>query len=174
MVRFTRAALLAATSILGLACSEAPLDTAPGVDLDRFQGQWFEIAKLPRPTEVDCRATTASYKRTGSTTLDLIHECHVGSLDGPVRQSVAHAKVPDGSSPAKLSVDFGSGYWGDYWIIDVGKSYEYAVVGHPTRKYLWIISRTAKLDQATLDGILQRAKDQGFETANLEYTQQAP
>src|SRR5262249_11087992 len=81
------------------------------------------------------------------------------------------AKVPDPNVPAKLSLDFGA-FYGDYWIIDVGSHYEYAVVGHPTRQYLWILSRTPSLDQTVLNGILQRAHDKKFETSRLEYAEQ--
>ena len=74
---------------------------------------------------------------------------------------------------AKLRIDVG-GFFGDYWILEVGESYEYAVIGVPSRDYLWILSRTAKLDQTKLDGILARTRAAKFDTARLEYTLQAP
>jgi apolipoprotein D and lipocalin family protein len=162
-----------ASLCLGGCGKDPPLDTVPSVDLKRFQGQWYEVAKLPRPTQVDCRGTVATYKLTSDTTLDLVHQCHVGSMTGPLRMSAAHGEVRDTSATAKLSVDFG-GFFGDYWVIDLGETYQFAVIGHPSRQYLWILSRTPTLDAATLAGVLKRAQDKGFDTSKLEYTQQAP
>jgi len=167
---------IAAVMLAGFvsACdSNPPLDTVSNVDLNRFQGRWYEIAKLPRPTQVDCYATVAVYTRTSATTMNLDHQCNLGSLSGPIHESQADAVVNDPSVTSKLSVNFGGGFYGDYWIIDLGENYQFAVVGHPTRQFLWIISRTPTLDSATLKGVIQRAKDKGFDTAQLQYTPQA-
>jgi apolipoprotein D and lipocalin family protein len=153
-------------------CSEEPLGVVSGVELPRFQGKWYEIAKLPRAIQSDCHGTTAFYsERAGG--LDIVNECRLGRLDGELKSITARGEVPDPSVPAKLSVDFG-GIFGDYWIIDLGEKYEFAVVGHPTRDYLWVLSRTPSLDEGTLTGILERAKANGFDTSRLEYTEQAP
>jgi apolipoprotein D and lipocalin family protein len=163
--------VLASAFAVGACNQEPPLATVGSVDLQRFQGQWFEIAHLPRPTQVNCTGTTANYALTSPTTLTLVHQCNVGSLDGPLRQVVANAVVKDPSATAKLAVDFG-GIYGDYWIIDLGAQYEYAVVGHPSRDYLWILSRSPKLDAMTLEGVKNRAQDSGFDVSRLEYTTQ--
>ena len=97
--------------------------------------------------------------------------CSLGNLQGPLRRVAARAVANDPAVPAKLSLDFGYAY-GDYWIVEVGDDYEYAVVGHPTRDYLWILSREKTLPQATLDGVLSRAQARGFPIGILEYTQQ--
>lgn len=155
-----------------LACrSEPPLDTVSSVDLNRFQGQWYEIASIPRSTQEGCVGTTATYRTTAPGAMDLLNECHLGSLDGAVRQATAHGVVPDPSAPGKLSVNFG-GFYGDYWIIDLGDNYEFAVVGHPSRDYLWILSRTPSLDPTVLAAILQRAQQKSFDTSRLAYTPQ--
>jgi len=166
------AVLALGLSLGAAACKQdPPLETVASVDLNRFQGQWYEIASLPRATQTNCTGTRASYAVTSPTSLTLLHQCNVGSLAGPVRQVIANAVVQDTSAPAKLQVDFG-GFYGDYWIIDLGGQYEYAVVGHPSRDYLWILSRTPKLDQATLERITKRAQDNGFDTSKLKYTVQ--
>jgi apolipoprotein D and lipocalin family protein len=154
------------------ACANEPLDVAPSVDLARFQGQWFEIAKLPRLTQAACTGTTAFYKlRDGG--MDVVNECHLDKLDGKLKSSAARVSTTSEGQAAKLSIDVG-GFFGDYWILEVGDSYEYAVVGVPSRDYLWIMSRTPKLDQAKLDGILARTKAAKFDTSRLEFTLQAP
>jgi apolipoprotein D and lipocalin family protein len=167
----SKALALATLLVLGACSQEPPLATVPSVDLNRFQGQWFEIAHLPRPTQADCTGTTASYALRSPTTMTLVHQCNVGSLDGPLRQVVANAIVKDPNATAKLAVDFG-GFYGDYWIIDLGAEYEYAVVGHPSRDYLWILSRTPRLDPSTLAGVQMRAQESGFDVSRLEYTMQ--
>jgi apolipoprotein D and lipocalin family protein len=156
------------------ACQNAPLDVVEGVDLGRFQGRWYEIARLPRATQIDCAGTTAFYRLKSERELVVSNECNVGGLGGMHRQVNASAKVTNGAVPAKLSVDFG-GFYGDYWIIDLDRdTYQYAVVGHPTRQYLWILSRERTLDAATLAPILERASQKGFDTSRLEYTKQLP
>jgi apolipoprotein D and lipocalin family protein len=153
-----------------LACQSEPLDVAQ-VDLSRMQGKWFEIAKLPRPSQAGCTGTTAEYQLKSSTELLVVNECHEGNLHGAVKRVAARAVASDANVPAKLSLDFGFAY-GDYWIIEVGPDYEYAVVGHPTRDYLWILSRERSLPKDTLDGVLARARNRGFPIGILSYTEQ--
>ncbi|HYQ16896.1 MAG TPA: lipocalin family protein [Polyangiaceae bacterium] len=162
-----RAALL---GVLACACQSEPLDVAQ-VDLSRMQGKWFEIASLPRQSQAGCTGTTATYQLKSQTELLVVNECHDGSLQGPLKRVAARAVATDPSVPAKLSIDFGFAY-GDYWIIEVADDYSYAVVGHPTRDYLWILSRDRALPTATLDGVLSRAKNRGFPVGILKYTEQ--
>jgi apolipoprotein D and lipocalin family protein len=154
-------------------CSSGPplpaLDVAPTVDLSRFQGQWFEIAKLPRATQASCTGTTAFYVLRDNG-LDVTNQCRVGSLDGSLRTSLQRVDAGDSGS-AKLSLEV-AGFVGDYWILEVGQDYEYAVIGVPSRDYLWILSRTPTFDAVVLEGIVQRMKASQFETSKLDYTAQ--
>jgi apolipoprotein D and lipocalin family protein len=162
------AAVAACLALAG--CSNEPLDVAPQVDLARFQGQWFEIAKLPRITQATCAGTTAFYAlREGG--LDVTNQCRIGKLDGPLKSSIARVNPTGEGVASKLSIEVG-GFSGDYWILEVGDQYEYAVIGVPSRDYLWILSRTPKLDQTKVDAIVQRMRLQKFDTAKLEYTPQ--
>jgi apolipoprotein D and lipocalin family protein len=168
-----RVASLGAVSFGAAGCgSDAPLPVASDVDLTRFQGTWYEIAKLPRPTQTDCFGTVAYYQRVATDAMHLVNECHVGSLDGPLKTVNMDAKVSDLAVPAKMALDIG-GFYGDYWILEIGKDYEYAVVGHPSRSYLWILSRTPALDAPTLQGVVDRTAGAGFDTSRLEYTVQS-
>jgi apolipoprotein D and lipocalin family protein len=151
--------------------SDAPLPVASDVDLTRFQGAWYEIAKLPRPTQTDCYGTVAYYQRVATDAMHLVNECHVGGPTGPLKTVNMDAKVGDPAVPAKLALDIG-GFYGDYWILEVGKDYEYAVVGHPSRDYLWILARTPTVDTSTMQGVVDRAASAGFDTSRLEYTVQ--
>lgn len=176
--RFTpRAALFAfvfAAACASSGCqSDPPLDVAPSVNLSQLQGKWYEIARLPRTTEVDCHGTTAFYTQAPDGSLSLVNQCNVGSATGTLQTVAMTATVPDSSVPAKLALNVG-GYTGDYWILEVGSKYEYAVVGHPSRLYLWILSRTPTLDATVMSGILARAEGEHFDTNQLEYTPQPP
>jgi apolipoprotein D and lipocalin family protein len=161
---------LATVGLLALGCQNEPLDVA-SVDLGRMQGKWYEIASLPRKSQAGCTGTTAEYHLKSDSELLVVNECHLQRLDGTLKRVAARAVATDPSVPGKLSLDFGWAY-GDYWILEVGDDYEYAVVGHPTRDYLWILSREPSLPKATLDGVLSRARDRGFPVGILSYTQQ--
>ena len=170
----TRSALLALclfTSTLG--CQSEPLEVAPSVNLSQLQGKWYEIARLPRTTEADCHGTTAFYTQAADGSLSLVNQCNVGSATGKLQTIAMTATIPDSSVPAKLALNVG-GYTGDYWVLEIGKQYEYAVVGHPSRLYFWILSRTSTLDADVMTGILDRAKAAHFDTELLEFTPQPP
>ncbi len=172
----SRAPLLVAALCLllvGAACGSGapPLDVAPSVDLARFQGKWFEVARLPRSTEADCNGTTAFYTQGSGSSMTFVNQCNLGSATGPLYTVSMTVDVPDQTVPAKLALDI-AGFTGDYWILEVGGDYEYAVVGHPSRLYWWVLSRTPTLDATTLDGVLTRATASGFDVSQVEYTPQ--
>ena len=172
-----RGVLLVFVAYVGFAAagcnSEPALDVAPHVDLSQFQGKWYEIARLPRTTQTNCFGTTAFYTQSTDGSLSFVNQCNEGAADGPLTTQAMTATVPDSNEPAKLALDVG-GFSGDYWILEVGANYEYAVVGHPSRLYLWILSRTATLDPGTLSGIVSRAQNNQFDTTKLEFTPQPP
>ena len=162
--------IVAAGALLGCR-SDPPLEVAD-VQLARMEGKWFEIAKLPRPTQRGCEDTTAYYRRKSDSELDVVNEC---VRDGASTRVTARAVVTDPQVPSKLAIDVGA-FFGDYWILDVGEGdtgYEYAVIGHPTRDYLWILSRTPSLPEATLRGVLERVAAKDFDVSRLEYTKQS-
>jgi apolipoprotein D and lipocalin family protein len=159
-----------ALASLTTGCQHEPLEVAH-VELQQLTGKWYEIAKLPRATQAGCTGTTAEYQLKSASELLVVNECHGGSLTGPLKRIAARAVANDASEPGKLSLDFGFAY-GDYWVIDAGKDYEYITIGHPSRDYLWILSRTRTLPEATLTGILDRAKQNGFPIGTLSYTEQ--
>lgn len=163
----------AAAVLSGCYDGAPPPDVAPVVDLERFQGKWYEVAKLPRLTETECTGTVSTYRIRSDGDLDMNSECHARALDGALKTMTAKLKVPDRSAPAKLALGI-SGFYGDYWILELGDDYEYAVIGHPSREYLWILSRTPTLAPETMTGILRRAKAQQFAVERVEYTVQAP
>ena len=149
-----------------------PPKTVPHVELQRYLGTWYEIASFPQSFQRGCTASMASYSLRHDGDIDVFNRCHVGALDGPLKSVHGRARVMDQSSNAKLKVSFFRPFWGDYWILDLADDYSYAVVGHPSRDYLWILSRTASMPPSTYQQILQRLAAQGYETTRLVRTLQ--
>ena len=152
--------------------ADKPLETVPLVDLDRYLGRWYEIASYPAWFQKNCTAVTADYSLREDGLIKVVNSCRKGSLDGKLKQAKGRAKVVDGSSNAKLKVSFFGPFWGPYWIIGLDPDYEWAVVGVPSRKYLWVLSRSPKMDDATYEGIIDRLRDQGYDPARLNRTKQ--
>jgi apolipoprotein D and lipocalin family protein len=150
------------------------LQTVPRVDLGRYVGTWYEIANFPQSFQRGCTATTATYTLRDDGQIDVVNRCRKSSPDGPEKVARGRARVVDSSSNAKLEVSFFRPFWGDYWIIDLGADYEYAVVGHPGRDYLWILSRTPSMKAEVYEAIVQRLAAQGYETNRLVRTVHGP
>ncbi len=143
------------------------LRTVDHVDLARYLGTWYEIASFPQRFQRGCTATTATYSLRADGELDVVNRCRDGAVTGPERTARGRARVVDRASNAKLEVSFFRPFWGAYWVIDLGPEYEYAVVGHPSRDYLWVLSRTRTMEAAVYDGVLGRLRAQGYETERL-------
>lgn len=152
---------------------ERTLETVPHVNLTRYVGTWYEIASYPQRFQKGCTGTTATYTLRANGTVEVINRCARDSLNGRVTVARGRARVVDRRTNAKLKVSFFWPFWGDYWIIDLGRDYEYAVVGHPSRKYLWILSRSPHMDDASYAVILERLRAQGYDTTRLVRTLQA-
>jgi apolipoprotein D and lipocalin family protein len=150
----------------------APLQTVDHVDLPRYLGTWYEIANFPQSFQRGCTATTATYTLRPDGEIDVLNRCRQGSLDGKEKSALGRARVVDRQTNAKLEVSFFRPFWGDYWIINLADDYSYAVVGHPDRDYLWILARTATIDEATYQSIVARLQTQGYETFRLVRTLQ--
>jgi apolipoprotein D and lipocalin family protein len=148
--------------------------TVGHVDLSRYTGDWYEIANFPQSFQRGCTASTATYAARSDGDIDVLNRCRQGSVDGPEKSARGRARVVDKASNAKLEVSFFRPFWGDYWIVDLGANYEFAVVGHPSRGYLWILSRTPTMDSQVYDAIVARLAAQGYETKRLVRTAQPP
>jgi apolipoprotein D and lipocalin family protein len=143
----------------------------PSVDLARYAGRWYEIARLPNSFQKKCAGgVTATYELRPDGKVTVINECRKAS--GEITRAKGTAKVADKQSNAKLKVTFFWPFYGDYWILDLGSNYEYAVVGEPKRSYLWILSRTPQIDDALYQGLLAKMANQGFDTSRMIKTQQ--
>lgn len=146
-----------------------PVQTVEKVDLARYLGTWYEIASFPQSFQAGCTATTATYSLRDDGEIDVLNRCRKGDEE---TSAVGRARVVDRATNARLEVSFFRPFWGDYWIVDLADDYGYAVVGHPSRDYLWILSRTPTLPEETYARILTRLGAQGYDTSRLVRTLQ--
>jgi apolipoprotein D and lipocalin family protein len=164
--------MVAAPSLVYGKEDPAPLKTVSGVNLDRYLGTWYEIASYPAWFQKGCTGSTATYSQLPDGHIEVVNKCFKKSLDGPQKTSKGKAEVVDNSTNAKLKVCFFWPFKGDYWIIDLDPEYRWAVVGVPSRKYLWVLSRTPFLEETVYNGILDRIAAQGYDPTRLILTPQ--
>jgi apolipoprotein D and lipocalin family protein len=143
------------------------LPVVPAIDLNRYAGKWYELARLPNRFERNCSSDiTANYALRPDGKIDVRNACK--QANGKVKESKGTAKVADKKGPnSKLKVTFFWPFAGDYWILDLDPQYQWVLVGVPTRKYLWILSRSANLDAKTYEQIVAKAQSLGFDTSQL-------
>ena len=149
-----------------------PLQVVPRVDLNRYLGTWYEIAHFPHRFQEGCVATQATYTLLEDGRIGVLNQCRKGGFDGNLSTAKGKAWVVEKETNAKLKVRFFWPFSGDYWIIDLGKDYDYAVVGHPNRNYLWILSRTPHMDETLYQEILKRLRQQHYDVTKLVKTSQ--
>ena len=145
------------------------LDVVPHVDLEKYLGKWYEIAHLPAKFQEGCDETTATYTLLKDGNVSVLNTC---KKNDKVKTAKGKAKVVDEATGAKLKVTFFWPFYGDYWVIKLGMDYEYAVVGTPNLKYLWILSRTPRIDNKLFSELKEFAKAKGFDTNKLIITKQ--
>ncbi len=148
------------------ASSAPPLPTVSSVDLARYMGTWYEIARFEQFFQEGCVGSTATYSMRSDGDVKVVNSC-TNEADGKKREAVGRAWVVDASTNAKLKVSFFWPFRGDYWIIDLGREYEYVAIGSPNRKYLWILARQRVLDEAVYAGVRERVARMGFAVENL-------
>ena len=172
VVPFLSLLFLFAMTAPSRAADEQPLEVVELVDLERYLGRWYEIASYPMFFQKGCTATTADYSLREDGLIEVINSCRKNTLDGKLKEAKGRAKVVDAETNATLKVSFFGPFWGDYWIIDLDPDYQWAVVGGPKRKYLWILSRTPQMDQAVYDEIVARLPAKGYDPNGLNRTLQ--
>jgi apolipoprotein D and lipocalin family protein len=157
--------------------TSAPVRTVPFVDLDRYAGDWFEIARLPNRFQRQCVGDVrASYARQPDGRIAVVNRCQTAEGRSEAR---GLARVVDQRSFARLKVRFAPAWlsfvpavWGDYWVIGLAEDYSWAVVGSPDRQYLWILARTPRLDRPRAAAALAVARENGFDVTRLVQTSQ--
>lgn len=149
-----------------------PLATVERVDLNRYVGVWREIARFPNSFETDCTGVTATYAKREDGLIDVENVCFKKSLDGERVVANGRARVVDSETNAKLKVSFFGPFWGDYWVIGLDPDYQWAIVGEPSGRYLWVLARRMELTGEQRAEILGRLSGMGYDITALEWTVQ--
>lgn len=176
---FLALAALVSANISAQTRSQNALETVASVDLKRYAGKWFEIARYPNKFQKQCVGnTTATYNFLPSGEIEVINQCV--KKDGTTIDAKGKGRFADKTNNAKLEVRFAPGFlsflpnvWGDYWIIDLDDQYNYAAVGDPKREYFWILSRQPEISDAVYQNILRRAEAKGFNPGKVVKTPQS-
>lgn len=172
--------LLIALSMLAAGQVQAPgsVQTVAAVDLDRYVGNWYEIARFPAWFQKKCAADVrASYANRPDGRIDIVNRCR--QADGSIAEARGVARVVDKRTSTKLKVRFAPAalsflpfVWGDYWVLGLAGDYSWAVVGSPDRKFLWVLARTPQLAGPLLESALATARADGFDVGRLIMTKQ--
>jgi apolipoprotein D and lipocalin family protein len=153
---------------------ENRLEVVKEVDLEKYAGSWYEIARLPNSFQNKCASdVTAAYTLLENGQIEVVNRCRMEN--GEFTQAEGRARPAGRDTPdSMLKVRFAPRFlsflpfvWGDYWIIELDPDYRYAVVGDPDRKYLWILAREPEMDEALLDGIIERTERKGYNLSSL-------
>ena len=153
---------------------EPPLQVVGKVDINKYLGRWYEIARYPNWFQTDCYAVTADYTLTeDGSSIKVVNRCKDRQLNGEMRKAVGIAHVHDSNTNAKLKVTFFWPFYGNYWIVDLGDDYEYAVVSEPKRQYLWILSRKPTLNKLKYSNLVESLAKRNFDIELLKVTPQS-
>ena len=147
------------------------------VALDAYLGKWYEYGRYEAPFQKGCEGVTAEYSLRDDGKIRVVNSCYEGALDGEFRQSTGKAKIVEDSAGAKLKVSFFGPFYGDYWVLDRGAAgadglYPWSIVGEPSGRYLWMLTREAQPDPATRDLLERRVKELGYDWELVRMTRQ--
>lgn len=159
------------------ALAQTDLELVEALDLERYQGVWYEIARLPNEFQDQCVGdVTAEYTLLESGKVEVINRCRLE--DGSIDQANGLARRPDPDRPAALEVRFAPRWlsllpfvWGEYQVFALDDDYQWALVGDPSREYLWMLARTPRIDSALYQDLIEQAAAQGFDTQAIVNTE---
>ena len=172
MEKISKSLILICIMFLFTACSSKnpPLQTVEKVDLERYLGTWYEIARYEHFFEKECKNVSANYSIMDEETIKVINKC-TKIQTNEKKEAMGRAYAIDETN-SKLKVSFFRPFYGDYWVLILDENYEYAVVGTPNREYLWILARDKKLPLKIQNDILEKLPSLGFDISKLLWTMQ--
>jgi apolipoprotein D and lipocalin family protein len=152
---------------MGISYAQKPVSVVSTVDLKRYIGHWYEIARLPNYFERKLKCTSATYTLRNDGRITVLNKGNYLTDPKKSTSSQGVAWIPDKKSPAKLKVQFFWPFSGDYWIMELDKEYRYVLVGDPAHKYLWILARERKMDEKTYSMLLGKAVESGYNVKSI-------
>lgn len=161
-----------------IACAQTPEktinnETVKKLDLQRYMGKWYEIARFDHRFERGLVGNMAEYTFLPDGNIQVLNSGYKGDFSGKYKTAKGKAKLPDPAEPGKLKVSFFLWFYGDYYVMELDeKDYNYVLIGSSSDKYLWILSRTPVLLKETLDMLLEKARNRGYDTSKLIWVKQ--
>lgn len=179
-MKFLPTCLMAALLLAGSAQAvDAPpaLQSVAALDVPRYMGRWYEIAKFPNRFQRDCVADArAEYRLLNDQRIRVVNRCR--QSDGKIEEAAGIARQA-GASSSQLKVRFAPAWlsflpfvWGDYWVVDLDPDYQMAAVSEPRREYLWVLARTPRVEPDAYAALLRRLDAMGFDIGKLQLTLQ--
>lgn len=165
--------LIMAGILLTASCSHyEPLEVVPTVNLEKYSGTWYEIARFPNFFEKGLDCVSATYTLRDDGRIDVLNQGR--KIDDPseIKSAKGIAWIPDTAESAKLKVRFFWPFSGNYWILELDQDYQHVLIGEPSRKYLWILCRQRTMDDPVYNRLKEKAKQLGFDTEKLERVNQ--
>jgi lipocalin len=159
---------LAAVLLLTSCKTTQELKTVDYVDLERYQGKWYEITKIPNRFEKNLIYVTANYTLKENGKIKVLNDGY-NTKKGKYEKAVGEAKV---NGPGKLGVSFFKPFYGDYYIMELDEDYQWVLVGSPSRDYLWILARTPQISEELITELSKKAENAGFDISRLERMEQ--
>ena len=162
------------------AAAQEPMTTVPGIEVPRYLGTWYEIAKFPNRFQKMCASnTSAQYSARPDGSLSVRNRCT--DIDGKISEVEGQARQIGNATSPKLEVRFAPAWlsflpfvWGDYWVIDLDADYQLVAVSEPKREFLWVLSRTATVSAKAYDELMVRLRAKSLDTNKLERTRHGP
>ena len=142
--------------------------TVKELDLNRYLGTWYEIARFPHSFEKNLVGVTATYSLREDGKIEVLNQGFKNTLDGEKSRAVGKAKIPNKLEPGKLKVSFFWIFYADYYVLELDENYQYAMIGSSSDKYFWILNRTPKMDPVIYEMLLGKARKRGYNLAKLE------
>ena len=141
--------------------------TVKTLDLNRYLGTWYEIARFPHSFEKNLVGVTATYSLRDDGKIKVLNEGYKKTLDGERSKAVGKAKIPDKNEPGKLKVSFFWIFYANYFVLELDSNYQYVMIGSSSDKYFWILSRTPQMDSTTYEMLLEKARKRGYDLSKL-------
>lgn len=146
--------------------------TVKELDIERYLGTWYEIARFDHRFERGMQGVTANYSWREDGKIKVVNSGYKNTLDGKKNTAIGKAKIPDPSRPAHLKVSFFWFFYGDYFVMELDEDYQWAVIGSSSDKYLWMLSRTHQISDLLKRDLLNRIEKRGYNISDLIWVEQ--
>jgi len=141
--------------------------TVGTLELEKYLGTWYEIARFPHSFEKGLEGVTATYSLRKDGKIRVVNQGYKGSLEGKLSRAEGKAKIPDPGDNSRLKVSFFLFFYGDYYVLELDKNYHWAMIGSSSPNYFWILSRTPQMEEQLFKQLLDNAKNRGYDLSKL-------